>query len=32
MSIHLMQLGEAPAPGVDTEQDLERVRQILRKA
>jgi 3-deoxy-manno-octulosonate cytidylyltransferase (CMP-KDO synthetase) len=31
MSIHLMQLGEAPAMGVDSPQDLERVRQILRK-
>jgi 3-deoxy-manno-octulosonate cytidylyltransferase (CMP-KDO synthetase) len=32
MSIHLMELGEAPAMGVDSPQDLERVRQILGKA
>jgi 3-deoxy-manno-octulosonate cytidylyltransferase (CMP-KDO synthetase) len=32
MSIHLMQLLEAPAIGVDTEQDLERVRRLLSKA
>jgi 3-deoxy-manno-octulosonate cytidylyltransferase (CMP-KDO synthetase) len=30
MSIHLMELGEPPAPGVDTPQDLERVRELLK--
>ena len=30
MSIHLMELGEPPALGVDTPQDLERVRQLLK--
>jgi 3-deoxy-manno-octulosonate cytidylyltransferase (CMP-KDO synthetase) len=32
MSIHLLQLAEAPATGVDTPQDLERVRQLLKRA
>jgi 3-deoxy-manno-octulosonate cytidylyltransferase (CMP-KDO synthetase) len=31
MTIHLMELREAPATGVDTPHDLERVRQILGK-
>ena len=30
MRIHLMELGEPPALGVDTPQDLERVRQLLK--
>jgi 3-deoxy-manno-octulosonate cytidylyltransferase (CMP-KDO synthetase) len=32
MHIHLLALEELPAAGVDTPQDLERVRQVLRKA
>ena len=32
MSIHLMALTEAPPAGVDTPEDLERVRASLRCA
>jgi 3-deoxy-manno-octulosonate cytidylyltransferase (CMP-KDO synthetase) len=32
MSIYLLALAEAPAAGVDTPEDIERVRAVLRKA